>query len=444
MNWEVKRHPAYYAGIKQAYPHIKPGEPFFSRAVVAGNLIFLSAMSSQSLETGKVETHTAEEQTFVALDNVRLTMKESGSSMNNVIKMTILIKNLEDYSSIRKAEIEYYKKFAPLLIEEPPVSTFYQVRSLSKPEYLVEIEAIGVVSRGAPGWEVRMNPMYYAGTKQSYPNIHLGAAAFSRSVIVGNLVFCSSMSAQSLDTGEVETDKIEEQVKVICDRVKMNMEQAGGSLDTIIKTMTIMTNIQDYPKEQKTETEYYIEHAQHLAEDPPANTLIGISSLSDPKSLVALEVIGIVSDNRPGWKMKKYPAYYRGIKWAYPHVPPGNPAFSRSAVAGNLVFCSGCAGLALSTFKQMANDIEGQTVIALDKAKMYMNEVGCSMRDIVKTTIYLRNIEEYPRMRQTELEYYQTHAPALVGEPPASTLVVCDLEQQVDLLEIEVIAVIPE
>jgi len=124
-------------------------------------------------------------------------------------------------------------------------------------------------------------------------------------------------------------------------------------------------------------------------------------------------------------------------------VPPGSPAFSRSAVVGNLVFCSGAAGLALATFKQTSEVIEDQTVIALDKIKMYLEEAGTSMKNIVKTTIFLKNVGDYPRMRKAELEYYQTHVPTLVGEPPATSLIVCKLEKPPDLLEIEVIAVIP-
>jgi 2-iminobutanoate/2-iminopropanoate deaminase len=84
---------------------------------------------------------------IVALDKVKKAMEEVGSSMNNVIKTLILLKNLDDYPRMRKTELEYYQKFAPFLVENPPASTFLQVASLAKPEFLVEIDVIGVVSR---------------------------------------------------------------------------------------------------------------------------------------------------------------------------------------------------------------------------------------------------------------------------------------------------------
>ena len=66
--------------------------------------------------------------------------------MNNVIKTLMLLKRLEDYSTMRRTELEYYQKYAPLLVEDPPASTFMVV-GLGKPEYLIEIDVVGVVSR---------------------------------------------------------------------------------------------------------------------------------------------------------------------------------------------------------------------------------------------------------------------------------------------------------
>jgi hypothetical protein len=38
------------------------------------------------------------------------------------------------------------------LVEKPPASTFMQVNSLEKPEFPVEIDSIGIVSRERPDW----------------------------------------------------------------------------------------------------------------------------------------------------------------------------------------------------------------------------------------------------------------------------------------------------
>ena len=100
-----------------------------------------------STATFDTKVKNFEEQMVSALDKVRAAMEEVGSSMNNVVKTLMLLRNLDDYPRMRKTELEYYQKHAPFLVDNPPASTFMQVASLAKPEFLVEIDVIGVLSR---------------------------------------------------------------------------------------------------------------------------------------------------------------------------------------------------------------------------------------------------------------------------------------------------------
>ncbi len=147
MEWQVKHYPNYIGGVKQVYPNVPEGKGKYARSVVAGNLVFISGMTGADVETGKVTSNIFSEQMLVALDKIKMAMEETGSSMNNIIKMLILLKNLEDYQTMRTTELEYYQKYAPLLVEEPPASTVFQPVSLARPEFLIEIEVTGVLSR---------------------------------------------------------------------------------------------------------------------------------------------------------------------------------------------------------------------------------------------------------------------------------------------------------
>ena len=48
---------------------------------------------------------------------------------------------------MRRTELEFYQEHAPLLVDDPPASSVMIVE-LGKPEYLVEVEVTGVISRG--------------------------------------------------------------------------------------------------------------------------------------------------------------------------------------------------------------------------------------------------------------------------------------------------------
>ncbi len=116
--------------------------------------------------------------------------------------------------------------------------------------------------------------------------------------------------------------------------------------------------------------------------------------------------------------------------------------FSRSAVVGNLIFCSGATGLALGSFKQTSSTVEDQMQVTMNKIKMYMDQAGSCLENIVKMNFYLKDINDLPAIRKAELDYYILNAPALVGEPPATAIIKSRLHRPETLMEIEAIGVI--
>ena len=129
-----KTYPLVYAGKKQQ----------FARSVVVGDLVFVSGSSGRTMETGEVSSDNVKEQMIVALDKIKGALEEAGSSMDNIVKTVIYLKHVEDYQIMRQTEREYWQKYAPSLVEEPPASTFLQPASLSRPNMLVEIDVIAV------------------------------------------------------------------------------------------------------------------------------------------------------------------------------------------------------------------------------------------------------------------------------------------------------------
>ena len=132
--------------IKKTYPLIYAGKKQqFARAVAVGNLLFLSGMSGRTMETGEVSSDSVVEQMNVALDKVRAALTDAGTSMDNMVKTVIYLKRVEDYDVMRRTEREYWARYAPGLLEEPPASTFMQPASLSKPSMLIEIDVVAAI-----------------------------------------------------------------------------------------------------------------------------------------------------------------------------------------------------------------------------------------------------------------------------------------------------------
>ena len=428
MNWEVKYYPEYWVRKKLAYPHVPKESPKFARSMVVGNLIFVSGCTGQDTIDGTPTAETFEDQMKMALRKVKLAMEEAGSSMENIVKTVMLIKNRDDYPKMRKTEVEYYMEHAPHLVEDPPSSTFLVPASLAKPEFLTEIDVIGVIDRNAPDWGVKHYAEYWGGKKLAYPHVPKEHPKFARTQVVGNLVIVSGCEALDHDTLKVETADFKEQTRICLEKVKVGMEQTGGSINNLLKTYVLLKDIKDYALYREVEQAFFKEHAPDLAKNPPASTVMNVSSLALPEFLVEVEGFGVIDREKPGWATKN-------------HLR--SKAASNSASAGNLLYLSALDGSNPKTGTMETDSIEEQVNIALDKVKATMEEAGSSMEKMVKTFMLLKRLEDYPKMRKTEVEYYEKHAPHLVDNPPVSTfLQLSSMTNPKALFEIDVTAVL--
>jgi 2-iminobutanoate/2-iminopropanoate deaminase len=116
----------------------------FAQSVVVGDLVFVSGSSGRTIETGEVSSNKIRDQIKVALDKVRAALERAGSSMNQIVKVVIYLKDMKDYDEVKQAEWDYWTEFAPALVENPPASTVVQVVSLSKPSMLIEIDITAI------------------------------------------------------------------------------------------------------------------------------------------------------------------------------------------------------------------------------------------------------------------------------------------------------------
>jgi 2-iminobutanoate/2-iminopropanoate deaminase len=134
MEKRKKTHLLSYAGKKQR----------FARSVVAGGFVFLSGSSGRTIETGEVSSDDVRDQTRVAMEKIRLALAEAETVMENIVKVTIYLKDMQDYEAVKQAEFDYYAEHAPDLVENPPASTVVQVVSLSKTDMRVEFDMIAL------------------------------------------------------------------------------------------------------------------------------------------------------------------------------------------------------------------------------------------------------------------------------------------------------------
>lgn len=116
-------------------------------------------------------------------------------------------------------------------------------------------------------------------------------------------------------------------------------------------------------------------------------------------------------------------------------APTAIGPYSQATVVGNLIFTSG--QIPLTADGQITEGgIEEQTHQVFRNLKAILSEAGASLQDVVKATVFIKDMNQFATVNEIYGSYFGDHKPA------RSTVEVARLPKDV-LIEIECIAVLP-
>ena len=105
----------------------------YSQAIEIGNMVYTSGVIPVVPSSGEIPTG-AEAQAKQALENLSNLLNAAGTSMENVVKTTVFIKEMEHFSTINEVYATFFK-------ETFPARSCVEVARLPK-DVLIEIEAV--------------------------------------------------------------------------------------------------------------------------------------------------------------------------------------------------------------------------------------------------------------------------------------------------------------
>jgi reactive intermediate/imine deaminase len=104
----------------------------------AGNLVFVSGQVARNAQGEVVGRGDIKAQTRQTLENVRSVLEAGGATLDDVVKVTVFVTNVEEhFSQIHEVRAEFFRK-------DYPASTLVEVKALADKDFLIEIEAIAV------------------------------------------------------------------------------------------------------------------------------------------------------------------------------------------------------------------------------------------------------------------------------------------------------------
>ena len=116
-------------------------------------------------------------------------------------------------------------------------------------------------------------------------------------------------------------------------------------------------------------------------------------------------------------------------------APKAIGPYSHAVVAGEFIFTAGQAGVDPQSGR-LLEGIEAQTRQALQNIAAILSAAGGSLANVVKTTVFLANMADFPAMNKVYAEFFPT-------DPPARTTVVAAALPLGALVEIEAVAWLP-
>ena len=108
----------------------------YSQAVTANGTLYVSGQIPVVPATGAIVSDKVEDQARQVMENVKAVVEAAGLTLDNVVKTTVFIKNMDDFAVINGIYSEYFK-------ENCPARACVEVARMPK-DVLIEMEAIAV------------------------------------------------------------------------------------------------------------------------------------------------------------------------------------------------------------------------------------------------------------------------------------------------------------
>jgi 2-iminobutanoate/2-iminopropanoate deaminase len=122
-------------------PKLRQPTGVFSHATVieaTGRFVFISGMTARKPDGSIAGVGDITEQTRQVCENIKAAVEAAGGTMDDICRVDVYVRNMEQFDTIHKVRREYFKP--PL-----PASTMVEIVKMTHPDYLIEMNAIAVV-----------------------------------------------------------------------------------------------------------------------------------------------------------------------------------------------------------------------------------------------------------------------------------------------------------
>lgn len=354
----------------------------YSPAIAAGGLIYVSGLLGTG-DDGQLAGPDVASQTRRILDRMGEILEAAGSSMAQVVSMSVFLKDPADFAAMNEAYRAYVSEAAP---------TRTTVVADLLNGALVEIAAVAVPN-GAP--RETLHPAGWVKSPRPYSLI----------VRSGGLVFLSGLISRRGADDTFVPGTAAQQTRTILENAKALLAAAGLTLDSVVSSRVFITDAAMFTEMNDVYRTYFPKH-------PPARAT-AVTPLMGPDYFVEITLVATDGDREV----------------LGPGVAPTLP-LSTAIRSGDRIFLSGVLG----NTDTNVGDIAAQTRETLARIERTLVSQGLTFANVVDTTVYLPDLSQFAAMNAVYRE-------AFPSAPPARATVGTGLVNRNALIELVMTAV---
>lgn len=93
-------------------------------------------------------------------------------------------------------------------------------------------------------------------------------------------------------------------------------------------------------------------------------------------------------------------------------APAAIGPYNQAVISGDMVYTSGQIAVDPATGKMLGADVAKQTERVLTNLAAVLAKAGCTLGDVLKTTVYLKDMKDFPAMNEVYAKFFTGIAPA--------------------------------
>jgi reactive intermediate/imine deaminase len=274
------------------------------------------------------------------------------------------------------------------------------------------------------------------GIKVIKSDIPQPLANYAEASQAGHLIFAAGQLASDWKDGVAKEARTHpnfpfygSDIKLQTDYVLRNLSRtfkaAGTSLDNVVKAQVFLTDLNNFDGFDEV-------WRQHL-KSPPPRTTVGTTGLLVKDTLVEIDLIATLPGHSPATIASGAPKPLANYAEAF---RVGDLIFAAGQLASD--FKTGVAANARrgENFPYYGSDIQLQTEYVLQNLKMTFEAAGSSLDHVVKSQVFLTNLDNFNAFDQVWKRYFKV-------PPPRTTVGTTGLLVKDTLVEIDLIGYVP-